>query len=194
MVVEAVAFDLMDTVVRDPFREALRAATDLELPELLARRDPDAWPAFERGELTEDEYVATFTASGVDFDVEAFHRTRHEHYALLPGMAQLLDELEGEVRRVAATNYPVWVDEVIDRFLRGRFEAVVASCEVGVRKPDPGFYERVVEAAGTEPERVLFVDDRSDNVRAARAAGLLAHRFDGVEGLRRRLRREGTLD
>lgn len=44
----------------------------------------------------------------------------------------------------------------------------------GVAKPDPGFFTKVVEAAGMDPGRIAYVGDRVDNdVVPARAAGLL---------------------
>jgi FMN phosphatase YigB (HAD superfamily) len=44
-----------------------------------------------------------------------------------------------------------------------------------VRKPDPLFFERVVELAGCAPEQVAYVGDRVDNdVLPALRAGLVA--------------------
>lgn len=184
----AVAFDLMDTVIVDPYRTALESATGLRVGELLERRDPTAWPRFERGEITEEEFFATY---GVEFDVEAFHDMRRSGYRFIDGMDQLLDELEGDVVRVAATNYPVWIEELEADLLAGRFEQVISSHRLGVRKPEPEFYRRLCEAIGADPGEVAFVDDRAPNVQAAEQAGLRAHRFADTEDLRERLRREG---
>lgn len=184
-----VALDLMDTVVRDPVRAALHAATGLALREVLSRRDPDAWPRFERGEIGEEEYVAAH--GDLPFDVDAFHRERRAGYAFVPGMDALLDDLAGHVVRVAATNYPVWVRELATDLLDGRFEQVVASHELGVRKPDRRFYRALCSRVGAEPEEIAFVDDREDNARAAAALGLRAHRFVGAGALRRWLRGQG---
>lgn len=186
----SVAFDLMDTVVRDPYREALRAGTGMELRELFANRDRSAWPAFERGELTEEEYFATY--GDLEVDVDAFHRARRDGYAWMPGMHELLHDLDGRVQRVAASNYPVWIEELADGMLVGLFEEVLASHHLGVRKPDPAFYERLCDRIDREPDEVLFVDDREDNVEAAVDAGLRAHLFAGADDLRERLRREGV--
>ncbi len=186
----AVAFDLMDTVVRDPFREAVRAATGMGVEELAAHRDPEAWPAFERGELTEVEYFARW--GGVEVDVDAFHRIRRSGYAFVPGMAALLDDLAGKVTRIAATNYPVWVEELMDGLLEGCFEAVVASYRVGARKPNPRFFRRLCDEVGIQPSKVLFVDDRPVNVEGAARAGLDAHLFRGAEQLRATLRDRGV--
>ncbi len=43
----------------------------------------------------------------------------------------------------------------------------------GVAKPEPAFFQKVIEAAGMDPHRIAYVGDRVDNdVLPARAAGL----------------------
>lgn len=185
-----VAFDLMDTVVRDPYREALHAGTGMETRELFATKDLSAWPAFERGELTEEEYFATY--DDIEVDVAAFHRARREGYAWIDGMRELLDDLDGVVQRVAASNYPIWIEELADGMLAGCFEEILASHHLGVRKPDPAFYERLLDRIDRRADEVLFVDDREDNVEAALDLGLRAHLFAGADDLRERIRREGA--
>src|SRR6056297_2574089 len=109
--IRAIAFDVMDTLLYDPYREALEAALGGQpLAELRARRDPDLYPAFERGELTEDQYWAGHAAVGLDLDREAFHRVRRAGLYWLPGMRELIVALTGHVRLVTASNYPVWIE------------------------------------------------------------------------------------
>jgi len=187
-----VAFDLMDTVVRDPFREALEAGTGMALEELFQRKRASSWPAFERGELTESEYWQQFHDAGIDLDPEAFHEARVGGYEWIAGMRQLLDDLEGLVRRVVASNYPVWIEELANGMLGGRFERVLASHHLGVRKPEPAFFERFLDEVGADADTVLFVDDRERNVDGARAVGLRAHLFAGAPDLRARLLAEGV--
>lgn len=187
----AIAFDVMDTVVRDPYREALEAATGMPVGELFRTRNPDAYPRFERGEITEAEYWDVYHQAGVPLDVEAFHRVRRGGYRWLDGMAALLDDLAGVVPRVAATNYPPWIIELTDGMLAGRFEHLVASCHLGARKPEPEFYRGVLDAVGLPADAVVFVDDRAANVEAACKAGLRGHVFSESVDLRRRLRAEG---
>ena len=95
--VRVVLFDLMDTVLTDPYRDALAAATTVPLAECSARRDPDLWPAFERGELDEDAYWAGWAACGIVAARDAFHAARRAGTGFVDGMADLLDELEGAV-------------------------------------------------------------------------------------------------
>ncbi|MDP9022890.1 MAG: HAD-IA family hydrolase [Actinomycetota bacterium] len=188
MTVTAVAFDLMDTVVRDPFREALTAATGRGVADVLRDREPGVWSRFECGDLSEEEYFASFRCR---FDVVAFHTARRAGYRWLPGMRELLDDIAGHATRVAASNYPVWVEELADSLLADRFERVLASHHLGVRKPDRRFYRRLCREIGSAPGHVVFVDDRDENVDAARQAGLRAHRFVDADDVRRRLRDEG---
>jgi len=61
----------------------------------------------------------------------------------------------------------------LDRF----FDVVVVSCEVGCAKPDPAIYELTLERLGVEAGAALFVDDRSENLVAARAVGLQTFHF-----------------
>lgn len=189
-----VAFDLMDTVVRDPYRDALEAGAGMPLEELTSRRGDhwDAWPAFERGELTEEAYWQLHEEHGIPIDRTAFHRARRAGYQLVPGMAELLAALRPHVRSVvAATNYPTWIDELADGLLEGRFDAVYASCHLGVRKPDRAFFELLLDRTGVAPHELLFVDDRQVNVAAAEELGMAVHHFSGVAGLAHRLSREG---
>jgi putative hydrolase of the HAD superfamily len=57
--------------------------------------------------------------------------------------------------------------------LRPRLDAVVFSCEVGVRKPDRRIYERALSAVGVAATDALFVGDGgSDELRGARTLGM----------------------
>lgn len=62
------------------------------------------------------------------------------------------------------------------------FDVSCYSHELGVAKPDPGFF---VEAAGriaADPSAILFIDDTAANVEAARSAGLAAEQWDLTQG------------
>jgi putative hydrolase of the HAD superfamily len=52
------------------------------------------------------------------------------------------------------------------------FDAVLESRILGVRKPDPRFYERACATVGVEPEECVFLDDLGINLKPARALGM----------------------
>ena len=53
-----------------------------------------------------------------------------------------------------------------------RFDQIVESSKVGVRKPEVAFYELACSTAGVEPEEVVFLDDLGINLKTARAMGM----------------------
>ncbi|MFK7953234.1 MAG: HAD family hydrolase [Ekhidna sp.] len=58
--------------------------------------------------------------------------------------------------------------------LRDFVKKVYFSHEIGMRKPNQDCYEHVIEDIENYASRMLFLDDRLDNVEAAREAGMKA--------------------
>ena len=67
------------------------------------------------------------------------------------------------------------------------FERYFLSYEMGVVKPDPEFFQKILDALAVSPESCLFVDDRPENVASARDVGITALRFEGCQKLRQDL-------
>jgi putative hydrolase of the HAD superfamily len=57
------------------------------------------------------------------------------------------------------------------------FDREFYSCNIGHAKPSTRYFDEVIRLAGLDPRRTLFIDDRAENVAAARQAGLQAARF-----------------
>lgn len=183
----------MATLVHDPYREALVAASGMSLEELFVGRELSAYPAFERGELTEDEYWATYTAAGVTMDTAAFHRARRGGYGWIKGMQKLAYDVSARARVVVASNYSAWIRDLAEGLLDGVIDEVVASYQLGARKPDADFYLRFCDKIETPPDQVLMVDDRQANVDGAIAVGMDAVLFTTAWELRPQLVTRGLL-
>ena len=65
---------------------------------------------------------------------------------------------------------------------RSLFDSEFYSCFLGAAKPKAAFFEKVVAQLGCDPGAVLFLDDRAENVEAAKQAGLNAMVFFGSNG------------
>lgn len=73
------------------------------------------------------------------------------------------------------------------------FDRTFVSGQIALMKPDPEIYAAVEVALGLPPERLLFTDDRFENVAAAATRGWQTHLFEGADGWADRLVDEGLL-
>ncbi len=189
--VRLLALDLMDTLVVDPYRDALVATTGMSLEALAPLRNEESWHDFELGRIDERTYAERFLpASAGGFDIERYKRELHRRYAWVPGMERLAIRAATRVPIHILSNYPAWYEELraqfgLDRFASGHHPSYL----LRARKPAPAYYRQALLRIGIEPSAVLFVDDRAPNVDAARDAGMRAVLFEGAEALEETLRR-----
>ena len=73
------------------------------------------------------------------------------------------------------------------------FDREYVSGRMGVIKPDPRIYEMLEADCGLSPDRLLFTDDKADNITAAARRGWRTHQFESWQGWARRLVAEGLL-
>lgn len=97
----------------------------------------------------------------------------------LPGSMELLDEvLATDVQVLGLTNFARDNFEIAraDYPWLDRFDGVVVSGHEQVVKPDPGIYRVLIQRYAVVPESAVFIDDRAENVQAARDLG-----FQGID-------------
>ncbi|WP_328478679.1 HAD family phosphatase [Streptomyces sp. NBC_00377] len=83
---------------------------------------------------------------------------------------------------VLLSNAPAHLSDVLDatNWRRDLMSDALYSARLGRCKPDSAVYEHALAATGVaDPGRVLFVDDREDNCRAAAELGLRALHYAG---------------
>jgi HAD superfamily hydrolase (TIGR01549 family) len=114
------------------------------------------------------EAVFAHLAPNVDWQsFEAEHEVRYGGFReedLYPDVRCCLQELvDNGFSVVIAGNQPARRRAQLEA-LGLPHDAIAMSEELGVTKPDPAFFERVVELAGSrEPAELLYVGDRTDN-------------------------------
>lgn len=87
-------------------------------------------------------------------------------------MYATLAALPGSVRvGLLSNNYPVVSDHLRRDPRFGRFNALVFSNEIGVKKPAPEAFAALEQAMGLPAAQVAFVDDVQENIDAANAYG-----------------------
>lgn len=185
-------FDLMDTIVVDPFFHYVPAFFHLSMAELMAVKDPHSWPAFERGEIDEASYFQQFFRADSGWqlqDPHAFKQGLFATYRYVAGMEELLTELSTRGAMMwVHSNYTSWVSEIrrrlnLDRF----FQGYAMSFELKARKPEVEAYQAALAMMGRAASDCLLIDDRRENVNAARSIGMAALTFENAVELRQAL-------
>lgn len=94
---------------------------------------------------------------------------------LLPGAGEMVREVSAKVPVALASSAARRViDAVLDKHgLTGEFTATVSSAEVARGKPSPDVYLEAAARLGRSGEECLGVEDSSNGIRAAAAAGLV---------------------
>ena len=125
----------------------------------------------ERGE----EHDALWSHLGIDRPDEWWHSLTYSLDDLYPDALECLARVQALGLLVGVVGNQT---EALEQWARGAVlpaEVISSSASLGVRKPDPRFFECVVELAGCRPEETAYVGDRVDNdVLPAAAAGLVA--------------------
>ncbi len=183
----AAFFDFGGVVLSSPFEAFNRYEEANGLPRDFLRTvnstnpDANAWARFERNELGFDEFCTRFEEECRALGHEVVAR---EVMPLLlgeirPSMVEAVRRCRERLVTACLTNNwvhhdarsPERVQEGRDEAL-GHFDHVIESSKVGVRKPDPRFYELACEIAGVRPAEVVFLDDLGVNLKPARAMGM----------------------
>ncbi|KAK9673450.1 hypothetical protein RND81_12G168800 [Saponaria officinalis] len=182
-------FDVMDTIVRDPFYQDIPNFFGMSMKELLECKHPTAWNEFEKGLITEDELAKKFFKDGRPFDLEGLKMCMKKGYSYLDGVEKLLGTLKhNNYEMHAFTNYPIWYQMIEDKLnLSNYLSWTFCSCTVGKQKPDPGFYSEVLRFLEVEPGSCIFIDDRMKNVEGAVNSGMVGLQFKDADVLRQQL-------
>jgi putative hydrolase of the HAD superfamily len=193
---DVILFDVGGVLLTNGWDHCERAAVlnhfDLEIAEF-EKRHPEPNNAWERDLITAETYLdETVFYEPRSFSHEEFLAAIFAQSVELPhGGLGILKELaaSGKYMLGCLNNEAREPNEYRFRtFGLGQyFEVAFSSCYVGLRKPKNAIYRRALDILGTPPERILFIDDRQENVAAAAAAGIQTIRFDGADTLRQQL-------
>ena len=141
---------------------------------------------FESGEMSFDEHaVQAISNLGIDMPLNEF--TDLYDSVLIPSesMFPLIERIADTYRLalVSNTSEPHW--KSAERFLpfSSSLDPIIVSYEVGVMKPEPAFYDALLERSGVPTANILFVDDLVANIEGAEAAGMIGHQFSSKRNL-----------
>jgi putative hydrolase of the HAD superfamily len=181
-VIDAVFWDFGGVILTSPFQAFNRYERDRGLPPDVIRsinaNDPhaNAWARLERTEITAEQFDAEFAreASALGHDIRGADVLSLLAGDVRPEMVAALDAVIAAGYRTAClTNNVVGGEQRADvAAVMARFDHVIESSKVGVRKPEPAFYELACELVGVQPSSVVFLDDLGVNLKPAAAMGM----------------------
>ncbi len=183
----AVLWDFGGVILSSPFEAFRRYEVEQGLPKDFIRTlnatnpDTNAWAKFERNQVPFDEFCDLFEAEARGLGQTIVAREVMPLLAgqIRPEMVEALRRCGTRFKTACLTNNVVGFndfprqgratgrDEVL-----GLFDAVIESSKVGVRKPDPRFYEIACSTLEIEPTEAVFLDDLGVNLKPARAMGM----------------------
>jgi putative hydrolase of the HAD superfamily len=189
-VITATLWDFGGVILSSPFDAFARYEREHGLADGFIRTlnatnpDTNAWAALEQGAVSFDQFCVLFEAEARAVGGEL---VAAEVMSLLSGeiRPQMVEALrrcrEAGLRTAMLTNNFVGPDVTDSPFSQGAdrmghvlelFDVVVESSRVGVRKPDPRFYQMACDLLGIAPEQAVFLDDLGINLKPARAMGM----------------------
>ena len=203
----AVVFDVGGVLCPNPVHEFDKVDAEYSLPSGTAQtyfRGGSAFALCETGQMSLGDFSASVSA-----DIKATHGE------VVPAarLESMLDACFSDVRpemmtllrqlRAAGHQLGLLTNIYAERreWLRRRFppdliDAYGDSSELGLRKPDPHIYVRVLELLGRRACEVVFVDDFIENIEPAKTLGMTTILFQNPLQVGQMLRTVGieTLD
>jgi putative hydrolase of the HAD superfamily len=186
----AVLWDFGGVITTSPFESFARYEAEHGLPTDFIRglnaanHHENAWAKFERSQVTMDEFCDLYEAEAV----EAGHRIdARAVLACLSGdiRAEMVAALEAikrnGLKQACLTNNFFRFDQAGSQdgptaqrrsTILDLFDVMVESSRVGVRKPEPRFYEIACEQLDISPSDAVMLDDLGVNLKPAREMGI----------------------
>ncbi len=186
LVIRAALFDFGGVILSSPFEAFADFERERGLPEGFLRSvnatapDTNAWAKLERNEVSVSDFGRLFAneSAALGHEVDGVDVLGLLQGTLRPAMVEAVRRCaEQLITGLLTNNFVIAADGHVDREsemgeVLALFDAVIESSKVGVRKPDPRFYELACEQLSIDPDEAVFLDDLGVNLKPARALGM----------------------
>ncbi len=108
--------------------------------------------------------------------------TEIKEIPVMPGLVELLEKLTQKKFpiAVASSSFPEIIELILQKTgLRKYFQVTVSSQEAGKSKPAPDVFILAAKKLGVKPEDCLVIEDSSNGIKAAKAAGMNCVAYQG---------------
>lgn len=188
--IRAVLWDFGGVMTESPFLAFRRFEKERGLPAGFLRginaRNPDqnAWARFERSELSPLQFDEAFAqeAREAGHEVRGLDVIDLLYGVVRPTMVAALRACKGRYINACVTNnVAAGPGRGFDRdpgragewrTIMDLFDIVIESSRIGVRKPEPRFFELACEQLGIVASEAVYLDDLGTNLKPARTMGM----------------------
>ena len=189
MAIRAVMFDFGGVISSSPFESFARFEVERGLPDGFVRKvnstNPadNAWAKLERAEVDVETFGELWSAEAAALGHAVDGRLVLERLAgeIRPEMVEAVRICGTALKTACLTNNFVRAEATLSEeaaSVYALFDTVLESRVLGVRKPDPKFYELACEALDVRPSEAVFLDDLGVNLKPARALGMHTIKVD----------------
>jgi putative hydrolase of the HAD superfamily len=176
-------FDFGGVISSSPFEAFAHLEAERGLPADFIRTvnatnpDTNAWARLERGDVDLETFGSLWSDEARALGHELDGRLVLEQLAgeIRPQMVEAIRCCGVKYKTACLTNNFTRAEAVLSEEVAAvysLFDAILESRVLGVRKPDPRFYELACEALDVQPEECVFLDDLGVNLKPARALGM----------------------
>lgn len=155
--------------------------------EEFGERHKMVFPELELGRVSLAEYmgqVVFYTPR--DFTPDEFRAAMEAESQPKAESLALARELAGRYRMYSLNNEGYDLNEYrIHTYALNEFLlSFITSCYLGIMKPNPAIYRLGLSLAQVQPHEAVMIDDRAQNVEAARSVGMQAIQFKNAAQLK----------
>lgn len=198
---QAIVFDFGGVLTGDQNREAVVRFISESFhfsSEEFEKANEEKRVCVKQGMTTEEFWLSHAKKKGISLPSDwtvSFKSAIKEAIGINPGMYALVDQLKEQKIPVALLSN---IDEHLAKMIRSYglyepFSPCLLSCEIGIAKPDSGAYRFLLKELDLPAKEVVFVDDRPENIAAAKKLGIDAILFVSEAQLRKELKARGAL-
>ena len=184
--IRAIFFDFGGVITDSPFEAFRRFENKNGLPINFVRtinsKNPNtnAWAQYERGEIDSEEFDRLFLVESKNcgYAIEGKKIIELLHGDIRNVMLDVVEKCKKKFITACLTNNIKETNRKNQSLLtnfeiaKDKFDFVVESSQIGIRKPEREFYAYACRLAGVQPSEVVFLDDLGINLKPARQMGM----------------------
>jgi putative hydrolase of the HAD superfamily len=145
---------------------------------------------FDEGRVSPSDFFQSIKKClGLSISFEEFIPIWTDIFIENKEVSEIIRSLKGRWRLGLLSNTdPLHFSYILSKFpIISTFEKFILSYEVGFKKPDVRIFQKTIEWASVDPQKILFIDDTKGHVDAALSLGMQGIRFISAQELKKEL-------